>query len=89
MDILETSISPSDPQFLANQKHNRGLAHTLRERLAATARALAAHFEKSLHIPVDDLREMVVSGLALPGPTWDAPHPPLVRSSRRAPTAGR
>lgn len=34
MDILETSVSPSDPQFLANQKHNRGLAHTLRERLA-------------------------------------------------------
>jgi acetyl-CoA carboxylase carboxyltransferase component len=34
MDILETSISPSDPQFLANQKHHRGLAHTLRERLA-------------------------------------------------------
>lgn len=34
MDILETSISPSDPQFLENQKHHRGLAHTLRERLA-------------------------------------------------------
>lgn len=34
MDILETSISTSDPQFLENQKHHRGLAHTLRERLA-------------------------------------------------------
>jgi 3-methylcrotonyl-CoA carboxylase beta subunit len=34
MDILETSISPTLPQFLANQKHNRGLAHTLSERLA-------------------------------------------------------
>ena len=34
MDILETSISPTDPQFIENQKHNRGLAHTLRERLA-------------------------------------------------------
>jgi len=34
MDNLETSISPSDPQFLANKKHNSGLAHTLRERLA-------------------------------------------------------
>jgi acetyl-CoA carboxylase carboxyltransferase component len=34
MDILETSISPSSPQFLENQKHHRGLAHTLRERLA-------------------------------------------------------
>jgi 3-methylcrotonyl-CoA carboxylase beta subunit len=34
MDILETSISTSDSQFLENQKHHRGLAHTLRERLA-------------------------------------------------------
>ncbi len=34
MDILETSISPTDPQFIENQKHHRGLAHTLRERLA-------------------------------------------------------
>jgi len=33
MDILETSISPTDPQFLENQKHHRGLARTLRERL--------------------------------------------------------
>jgi 3-methylcrotonyl-CoA carboxylase beta subunit len=33
MDILETSISSTDPQFLENQKHHRGLAHTLRERL--------------------------------------------------------
>ncbi|MCK6583420.1 MAG: methylcrotonoyl-CoA carboxylase [Anaerolineales bacterium] len=34
MDILETSISPTSTQFLENQKHHRGLAHTLRERLA-------------------------------------------------------
>jgi acetyl-CoA carboxylase carboxyltransferase component len=34
METLETSISPSDPQFLENKKHNIGLAHTLRERLA-------------------------------------------------------
>jgi len=38
---------------------------------STTARALAAHFEKSIHIPVDDLRDMVVSGLALPGGAWD------------------
>jgi len=34
MEILSTSISSTDPQFLENQKHHRGLAHTLRERLA-------------------------------------------------------
>jgi len=34
MDILETSISPTSSQFIENQKHHRGLAHTLRERLA-------------------------------------------------------
>ena len=34
MEIIPTSISPSDPQFIENQKHHRGLAHTLRERLA-------------------------------------------------------
>ncbi|WKZ37248.1 MAG: carboxyl transferase domain-containing protein [Anaerolineales bacterium] len=34
MDTLETSVSPNDPQFLENKKHNNGLAHTLRERLA-------------------------------------------------------
>jgi len=34
METLETSISPNDSQFLENKKHNSGLAHTLRERLA-------------------------------------------------------
>ena len=34
MDILETSISPTSTQFLENKKHNSGLAHILRERLA-------------------------------------------------------
>ncbi|MGZ9226743.1 MAG: carboxyl transferase domain-containing protein, partial [Anaerolineales bacterium] len=34
METLETSISPEDPQFLANKKHNLSLAHILRERLA-------------------------------------------------------
>jgi len=33
MDILETSISQSDPQFIENKKHHSGLAHTLHERL--------------------------------------------------------
>lgn len=34
---------------------------------SSTARGLAAQFQKSIHIPVDDLRDMVVSGLMLPG----------------------
>jgi hypothetical protein len=37
---------------------------------STTSRALAARFPKSLHIPVDDLRNMVVSGIALPGAVW-------------------
>ena len=38
---------------------------------STTAHALAAQFQKSMHIPVDNLREMVVSGLLLPGGNWD------------------
>ncbi|MEP7200791.1 MAG: carboxyl transferase domain-containing protein, partial [Chloroflexota bacterium] len=34
MDILESALNPSDPQFQANAAHNRTLAAELRERLA-------------------------------------------------------
>ena len=37
---------------------------------STTSKALAARFPKSLHIPVDDVRTMVVSGLVLPSATW-------------------
>ena len=37
---------------------------------STTAHALAAHFQKSLHIPVDDIRSMVVSGVEHPGAAW-------------------
>jgi hypothetical protein len=37
---------------------------------STTSRAIAAHFPKSIHIPVDDFRDMVVSGLVLPGTGW-------------------
>jgi predicted kinase len=37
---------------------------------STTSRALAARFPKSIHIPVDDLRNMVVTGLALPAAEW-------------------
>ena len=37
---------------------------------STTAHALAGCFPKSVHIPVDDLRDMVVSGLRLPSADW-------------------
>ena len=37
---------------------------------SSTSKALMAQFSKGLHIPVDDFRNMVVSGLLLPGPDW-------------------
>jgi predicted kinase len=37
---------------------------------STAARALAASFEHGVHIPVDELRHMVVAGLALPAPGW-------------------
>lgn len=37
---------------------------------STAARALAASFERGVHVPVDDLRHMVVAGLALPAPGW-------------------
>jgi hypothetical protein len=37
---------------------------------STASRALAATFPKSIHIPVDDIREMVVSGLIQPGAEW-------------------
>lgn len=37
---------------------------------STTARALAARFPKSIHIPVDHLREMVIAGLVNPGSHW-------------------
>ena len=39
---------------------------------STTAHALAAQFQKSIHIPVDDIRDMVVAGRLLPGPEWSA-----------------
>lgn len=37
---------------------------------SSASRALAATFERAVHVPVDDLRDMVVAGIALPGPDW-------------------
>jgi predicted kinase len=48
---------------------------------STTSRALAASFASSIHLPVDDLRHMVVSGLALPSAEWGEE---LVRQIRLA-----
>jgi predicted kinase len=37
---------------------------------STTAHILAGRFPKSVHIPVDNLRDMVVSGLIYPGEDW-------------------
>ena len=37
---------------------------------STTSRLLAARFSKSVHIPVDDVRNMVISGLLLPQARW-------------------
>lgn len=37
---------------------------------STTGKALASKFNRSIHIPVDDIRNMVVSGLVLPGQEW-------------------
>ena len=50
---------------------------------STTSRALAARFERSIHIPVDDLRDMVVSGIVLPNPVWSEPLVEQVGLARR------
>jgi tRNA uridine 5-carbamoylmethylation protein Kti12 len=37
---------------------------------SSVSKALMQRFDKGVHIPVDDLRAMVVSGMVHPVPTW-------------------
>jgi predicted kinase len=37
---------------------------------STVSRALARRFDRAVHIPVDDIRDMVVSGFILPNPDW-------------------
>ena len=37
---------------------------------STASKAVCIEFARSLHIPVDDLRDMVVSGHAMPGEAW-------------------
>jgi predicted kinase len=48
---------------------------------STTAHALAAQYPKSIHIPVDNLRDLVVAGRAYPGNTWS---PELVEQLKLA-----
>lgn len=48
---------------------------------STTSRALASKFSRSIHIPVDDIRDRVVSGLVLPSLDWS---PELVQQVRLA-----
>ena len=49
-----------------------------------TSRTLAGRYARSMHIPVDDLRHMVVSGLALPATEWSEEIVHQVALARRA-----
>jgi predicted kinase len=51
---------------------------------STTCRALAATFDRAIHIDVDRLREMVVSGLALPDAEWGDEVVLQVRLAREA-----
>jgi thymidylate kinase len=50
----------------------------------SVATALMQRFPKGLHIPLDDLREWVVSGIAFPIPTWTPETTVQFRLARRA-----
>jgi predicted kinase len=50
---------------------------------STTSRALAARFPRSVHIPVDVIRDMVVSGLTLPSTNWPDTLIEQVRLARR------
>ena len=51
---------------------------------STTSKALAAKFSRSIHIPVDDIRDMVVSGLTLPGIEWGAELVQQIRLARES-----
>ncbi len=51
---------------------------------SSTSRALAARYPKSIHIPVDDIRNMVVSGIRLPGADWNSDLMEQISLARRS-----
>ena len=51
---------------------------------STTSRALARRFERAVHIPVDDLRDMVLAGAVLPAPDWSDALVEQVRLARQS-----
>lgn len=51
---------------------------------SSTSRALATRYTKSIHIPVDDIRNMVVSGIQLPGADWSSELVEQISLARRS-----
>ncbi len=51
---------------------------------STTSRVLANHFSKSIHISVDDIRTMVVSGLQLPSAEWSDELTQQIHLARRS-----
>jgi hypothetical protein len=51
---------------------------------STTSRAIAARVPKSAHIPVDDIRNMVVSGIELPNAVWSAALVEQIRLARKS-----
>lgn len=51
---------------------------------STAARELLSRFERGIHIPVDDLREWVVSGIAHPIPVWTEETSRQFRLARRS-----
>ena len=51
---------------------------------STTAKALAQRFAKGVHVPVDNLRDMVVSGLEMPALEWSDPLAQQVRLARES-----
>ena len=54
---------------------------------STVSRALAERFERSVHFPVDDLRDMVASGRILPSPDWNGGLVEQVGLARRSAVA--
>jgi predicted kinase len=51
---------------------------------STVSRALARSFERGVHIPVDDLRDMVAAGRILPSPEWSTDLVEQISLARRS-----